>query len=113
MILINTAQRLLDRDPEIVELRKEHCGKLNSFNKACMDEERFLKQKAKVFWLGEGDGNTKFFHKTIRGRQNRSLVQRVWDLNNVIWEGDDIPTTFVEHYKIFLGSSCHVNLSVT
>nr|GFD38243.1 hypothetical protein [Tanacetum cinerariifolium] len=36
---------------------------------ALKDEESMLKQRAKVDWLSEGDANTKFIHKTVKGNE--------------------------------------------
>ncbi|KAI3522320.1 hypothetical protein L1887_00004 [Cichorium endivia] len=38
----------LDRDPFNRDLRDEQCRYLLAYNEACLDEERFLKQKAKI-----------------------------------------------------------------
>ncbi|XP_024976366.1 uncharacterized protein LOC112514263 [Cynara cardunculus var. scolymus] len=43
---LDRVQIALDRDPENVDLREEHCGYLSAYNSACLDEERFLKQKS-------------------------------------------------------------------
>ncbi|XP_024984301.1 uncharacterized protein LOC112520235 [Cynara cardunculus var. scolymus] len=61
---LDRVQIALDRDPENGALREEHCGYLSTYNSACLDEERFLMQKAKINWLHEGDRNSSFFHKS-------------------------------------------------
>lgn len=42
---------------------------MKEFNNAILEEEKFLKQKAKVEWLKEGDRNTKYFHRIIMDKQ--------------------------------------------
>ncbi|GKA24992.1 hypothetical protein Tco_0711025, partial [Tanacetum coccineum] len=52
---------------------------LLDFKEAQLDEERFLKHKAKIEWLKAGDSNTAYFHKIVLG-------------------------AFVTHYNQFLGT---------
>lgn len=40
-------------------------------------EEGFLKQKSKVHWLGVGDGNNLYFHKSVQIRLPRYAIQEV------------------------------------
>ncbi|KAK1414718.1 hypothetical protein QVD17_30468 [Tagetes erecta] len=76
---------------------------LASFNEASLDEERFLKQKAKVHWLAEGDANTKYFHNTLKCRNHRARIDVITDSNGYLHEGKAVPKAFVEHYVGFLG----------
>ena len=39
-----------------------------------VNEESFWKQRLKVFWLRDGDKNTKFFHASITGRRKRNKL---------------------------------------
>ncbi|GJT00162.1 sodium/hydrogen exchanger 6 [Tanacetum coccineum] len=45
---LDEAHKAIDRDPSLSTLRKEHAHYLLAFKEAQLDEERFLKQKAKV-----------------------------------------------------------------
>ncbi|KAK1434375.1 hypothetical protein QVD17_00114 [Tagetes erecta] len=76
---------------------------LASFNEASLDEERFLKQKAKVHWLAEGDANTKYFHNTLKCRNHRARIDVITDSNGSLHEGKAVPKAFVDHYVGFLG----------
>ncbi|KAK1408240.1 hypothetical protein QVD17_39876 [Tagetes erecta] len=76
---------------------------LASFNEASLDEERFLKQKAKVHWLAEGDANTKYFHNTLKCRNHRARIDVITDSNGYLHEGKAVPKAFVDHYVGFLG----------
>lgn len=38
-------------------------------------EESLAKQKSRIQWLKEGDQNTKFFFKCIKGRQNKNTIK--------------------------------------
>lgn len=37
-------------------------------------EETYWKQRAKLFWLEEGDTNTKFFHASATSRKKTNLI---------------------------------------
>lgn len=60
---LDDIQYALDKNPDNKELRLKESSILKAFNDACLDEELFLQQKAKIKWLKEGDGNTGYFHK--------------------------------------------------
>ncbi|KAK1407943.1 hypothetical protein QVD17_39571 [Tagetes erecta] len=76
---------------------------LASFNEASLDEERFLKQKAKVHWLADGDANTKYFHNTLKCRNHRARIDVITDTNGSLIEVKAVPKAFVNHYVGFLG----------
>lgn len=40
-------------------------------------EEDYWMQKTGIQWFSEGDRNTRFFHSMVRGRRNRSNVNRI------------------------------------
>lgn len=40
-------------------------------------EEKILSQKAKVHWLGIGDGNNKQFHRASRVREVRNAIREI------------------------------------
>lgn len=71
---LNEVQRSLDRDPDNVVIRQEERVYLQCFNEAKLEEQRFLKQVSKIKWLREGDNNTTYFHKVVRGKRARSRV---------------------------------------
>ncbi|GJY29200.1 hypothetical protein Tco_0404967 [Tanacetum coccineum] len=96
-------------DPACVSLREEEGIYLRAFNEATLDEERFLKQKAKLEWLRVGDSNSAYFHKTVKERVSRNRIDIITDMNNVTHINNEVPTAFVEHYMNFLGSSAPVS----
>nr|GEY13600.1 hypothetical protein [Tanacetum cinerariifolium] len=51
---LDEAQKAIDRDPSSSILREEHAHYLLAFKEAQLDEERFLKQKAKIEWFKAG-----------------------------------------------------------
>lgn len=96
-------QRALDTYPSSTVLREEEACYLTAFNQAVLDEEHFLKPKAKVEWLHVGDSNSTFFHRTIKAGVSWCRIDSVADLNNVVHEGANVPKAFVQRYVNFLG----------
>nr|GEU74921.1 hypothetical protein [Tanacetum cinerariifolium] len=62
---LDRLQDALDNDPSNVSVREEEAAAVVAFNEAILLEEKFLKQKAKITWLREGDANTAYFHKMV------------------------------------------------
>ena len=62
---LDEVQKSLDKDPTNPVLREEEAVYLEVLKNALLDEERFLKQKAKVDWLREGDSNSTYFHNSV------------------------------------------------
>nr|XP_043639249.1 uncharacterized protein LOC122610319 [Erigeron canadensis] len=103
--LKHEVQKALDKDPTNLELREEAVVYLKAYNEAVLDEERFLKQKAKVNWLNVGDSNSAYFHKVVKSQAARSRIDSVLDSQGVRCDGDKVPNIFVDHYVNFLGKA--------
>ncbi|GJW34908.1 hypothetical protein Tco_0057828, partial [Tanacetum coccineum] len=71
---LDEVQKALDTNPADLILREEEATYLQAFNEAKLDEERFLKQKAKIEWLEVGDSNSAYFHKSVKSRNQRCRV---------------------------------------
>nr|GEX57492.1 MACPF domain-containing protein CAD1 [Tanacetum cinerariifolium] len=80
---LDEVQKALDLNPSDPILREEESTYLQAFNEAKLDEKRFLKQKAKIDWLEEGDSNSAYFHKSIKCRNQRSRIEAILDSNNI------------------------------
>ncbi|GJZ89579.1 RNA-directed DNA polymerase, eukaryota, reverse transcriptase zinc-binding domain protein [Tanacetum coccineum] len=104
-IELDEFQKAVDLDPQNSSIRDEKAIYLQAFNEALIDEERFLKQKAKIDWLNVGDSNSTFFHKSIKSRTQRSRIDMIQNAKNVEVTGSLVPEVFVAHYESFLGTS--------
>ncbi|GKB17042.1 RNA-directed DNA polymerase, eukaryota, reverse transcriptase zinc-binding domain protein [Tanacetum coccineum] len=96
---------------------KQHLNKLNwkngnlnenvvllrEYKEASMDEEKLLRQKAKITWLREGDKNSAYFHKVLKGRINRNRIMSVCAEDGIRYENCEVATQFVKHFEGFLG----------
>nr|GEV62574.1 hypothetical protein [Tanacetum cinerariifolium] len=101
---LDEVHKALDTNPADFILREEECVYVQAFNEAKLDEERFLKQKAKVDWLEVGYTNSAYFHKTIKCRNQRSRIDSILNTNNVEVSGSLVPDVFVSHYEQFLAA---------
>ncbi|GJV92051.1 hypothetical protein Tco_1539864 [Tanacetum coccineum] len=102
---LDEVQKALDLDPSNSTLRDEEALYLQAFDEAKLDEERFLKQKAKIDWLDVGDSNSAFFHKSIKSRNQRSRIEVVKTETNMEVTGNSVSEVFVAHYEGLLGTS--------
>nr|GEU29107.1 hypothetical protein [Tanacetum cinerariifolium] len=100
---LDEVQKALDRDPSNSVLRDEEALYVQAFNAAKIDEERFLKQKAKIEWLKVGDSNSAYFYKTMKTHNQRSCIDVITNFNNMEVIGNQIANVFVSHYNTFLG----------
>ncbi|XP_021987007.1 uncharacterized protein LOC110883597 [Helianthus annuus] len=100
---LDDLQSKVDKDPDNSSLRNLAAECQKKFMEVSLDEERFLKQKAKQKWLQVGDANTKVFHNMVKSRNHISQTQFIKDANGNEFEGKDVPNVLVDHYKAFLG----------
>nr|GEY62301.1 hypothetical protein [Tanacetum cinerariifolium] len=96
-------QTLMVEDSFNADLRKKEMECLIAYEDALKDEESMLKQRAKVDWLSEGDANTKFFHKAVKGNLNRNRIEYVDDMNGVKFSGQHVGAQFVKHFQSVFG----------
>ncbi|GJX41809.1 hypothetical protein Tco_0256799 [Tanacetum coccineum] len=100
---LDAIQTALDADPFNVALREREATCVIEFNEAVLTEERFLKQKAKIQWLKEGDANSAYFHKAVKSRVSRSRIDTVTNSEGVVFDNNTVHDAFVMHYEMFLG----------
>nr|GEU65637.1 hypothetical protein [Tanacetum cinerariifolium] len=96
---LDRLQAALDNDPSNVSVREEEAVVVVAFNEAILLEEKFLKQKAKITWLREGDANTAYFHKMVRSHVSHSRIDVVTDINGAVFQNDDVAKAFINHYE--------------
>lgn len=65
-------------------------------------QDVYWKQRAKSFWLREGDSNTRYFHKFASGRRKSSQLQRINDTNGIWRETKQEVQEVVEKYFLNL-----------
>ncbi|XP_074266889.1 uncharacterized protein LOC141590182 [Silene latifolia] len=66
----------------------------------------YLAQKAKASWIRDGDGNTSFFHSSIKRRRMKNRVYNVKDMEgNLCSKPEEIKEDFETYYKNLLGTS--------
>ncbi|GKA57744.1 hypothetical protein Tco_0756932 [Tanacetum coccineum] len=102
---LDEVQKALDANLDDPLVREEEVVYLHTFNEAKLDEERFLKQKAKIEWLDVGDSNSVYFHKSVKVKNQRCRADAVLNANNIKFSGPNVAEAFVSHYESFLGSS--------
>nr|GFA09996.1 hypothetical protein [Tanacetum cinerariifolium] len=70
---LQKVQTEIDKEPHNFSLRDVEATLVKEFHDAeASDEEKFLWQQAKIKWLSEGDKNSSYFHKVLKGRNNKS-----------------------------------------
>ena len=68
---------------------EEIAAALKELSDALKAEEMFWKQKTRVFWLREGDKNTKFFHALTKQRRARNKIAQLKDATRNIVEDEE------------------------
>lgn len=100
---LHDVQTKIDKDPLNKTLRNEEVQIIGDYNSALQDEEKLLCQKARVDWLKEGDRNSAYFHKVLKGRINRSRIHTVMGNDGIVYEKEQVGVQFVKHFEGFLG----------
>ncbi|GJQ97557.1 polypyrimidine tract-binding protein homolog 2 isoform X1 [Tanacetum coccineum] len=99
---LDTIQTQLDIDPFNIRLREIEAANVVAFNQAVLDEEMFLKQKAKISWLKDGDSNTAYFHKSVKSRVSRSRIDVISNSDGIIFAMTNFcRIALVAHTKLF------------
>ncbi|GKD52481.1 RNA-directed DNA polymerase, eukaryota, reverse transcriptase zinc-binding domain protein [Tanacetum coccineum] len=84
----------------------QRVGVLKEYYDAIRDENNLLMQKAKIEWLKDGDRNTEFFHKIIKGRMHKGRIITICNEKGERFENEKVAEQFVKHFQDFLGKGC-------
>ncbi|GJX50220.1 hypothetical protein Tco_0277065 [Tanacetum coccineum] len=71
---------------------------LKEYYDAIRDENNLLMQKAKIEWLKDGDRNTEFFHKIIKGRMHKGRIMTICNEKRERFENEKVAEQFVKHF---------------
>ncbi|KAL2900803.1 Glutamyl-tRNA reductase, partial [Bienertia sinuspersici] len=97
-------QEKLHRDPMNAGLMEEEKEATQQYHLAHKKYSQYLKQKAKVAWLREGDDNTALFHNCLRRRNIQNHVYAIKDKTGVLQDSPEgIQAAFVDYYSDLLG----------
>lgn len=83
-----------------------------SLNVINRQEEIYWKQRAKLQWLKEEDGNTKFFHSVANGRKNRNFIPQILHEGHLLENPLDIGKAFTSRFKQQFGYQRDARLRV-
>lgn len=62
-------------------------------------ELQYLKQKARVKWLQEGNANTRYFHSLVKGKRSQLCIRQIRNSHGTLLTNpDDIMTAAVAFY---------------
>ncbi|XP_074299812.1 uncharacterized protein LOC141630982 [Silene latifolia] len=99
-------QNEIRKDPlntDLILKELEAANSVRFLHSACHD---FLLQKSKAIWVEKGDTNSKYFHTVIKGKQNKTKVMKIENLQGVMCEDvEDIQNAFTDFYIGLLGTT--------
>lgn len=77
-------------------------------------EQSFWKQRAKVFWLTDGDLNTKYFHQQASNRRRKNLLKGLCNKEGT-WcsEDEDVEQIVLDYFGELFSSSGPTNIPIT
>lgn len=92
----STLDRLASATDE--ESIKEYIIEKVNLNKLLFQEDSYWKQRAKLFWMAEGDENTRIFHSIATSIKKSNHIAYLLDDNNEHVESQDGMCTIVFYY---------------
>lgn len=101
---LEMAQLACDLDPFNVLLKEDVAHLLLAYQHVKTDLLHMVRQKSKVRWLNEGDGNTKFFFHALKERRNLNRIDSITDCDGVCHEKEFVPQVFSDYFESILGT---------
>ncbi|KAL2938255.1 LINE-1 retrotransposable element ORF2 protein [Bienertia sinuspersici] len=93
------------QDPILATMEKQAT---ETFKGATKSYNSWLKQKAKIHWLQDGDTNSKIFFNSLRVRTCRNNINRVQNTHGIwVEDHDSITRAFTDFYTDLLQGSDH------
>ncbi|XP_024964007.1 uncharacterized protein LOC112504301 [Cynara cardunculus var. scolymus] len=87
---LDVAQLACDIDPFNDLLKEDIAHLLLAYQEARSNQVELARQKAKISWLNEGDGNSKFFFHAMKEKRNRNHIAMIRDSAGIIYEHQEI-----------------------
>lgn len=79
-------------DPSIEGMQKNLASLL-------LQEETYWRQRSKIFWLSDGDTNSKFFHASASARKKKNTIKKLKDAHgNWVMAHDDLCTLVRDYF---------------
>ncbi|XP_058765506.1 uncharacterized protein LOC131638998 [Vicia villosa] len=68
-------------------------------------EEKMLAQRAKINWIRLGDGNNRFFHATLKGKNKQTRIQSLQTgSDDIVTDQQSIKEEVIQFYKNLVGT---------
>ncbi|KAK7267634.1 hypothetical protein RIF29_20312 [Crotalaria pallida] len=96
---LDAVQSSLVNSPDNIQLQQKEKCILNEYLEIKKAAYAFLRQKAKLTWLNEGDENTRIFHNSIKQRQYHNRVLRIQTEHGFVDSQDQIAEAFMSYYE--------------
>ncbi|XP_074306320.1 uncharacterized protein LOC141641562 [Silene latifolia] len=104
--LLDSLQTKLHLNPHDLALREAEQQAAKKYSTLHKAQLSYLRQKAKVEWLKDGDENSDFFHRQIKARHIQNKVLSIKDIHGKLHTDHvHIEGSFLEFYTDLLGSN--------
>lgn len=108
---LKKTQHLQSHDLENVDLIKLARSQGLVLSNAILLEEKMLRQKSRVTWLKEGDGNSAFFFNQTKLNWNTNKILSIKDNSGTILHSHlNVANVAVQHFKNQLGTEFNLDM---
>ncbi|XP_026442645.1 uncharacterized protein LOC113342265 [Papaver somniferum] len=89
-----------NNDPTNINLLNNLVTARGEYDMAAHNYHTFLRDKARINWIKEGDINSKFFHTSIKLRQSQNSITELEDSSgNIITDQKGIVDNLIDHFN--------------